>query len=184
MATIHSAAKVSRPGEDCNAVWQKESCDLRKELNVPASTKPWTQRPGFRGLGLPKTPRVLEALDLCVIMKCKELRCELTGDLASLMRNQFIDVSQSISRSCFTNRYGVNHALTTSSVVYSFERDSVLTGKELLLLHGQPKRLSVPSELSESTISQAAGEGFACPCIAAILWSVYLTKRFPEAPMQ
>ena len=177
------ARKDSRNADPAGQfVWQRESASLRETLGVAPDVRPWTGRSSFKGRGLPRTARVLDLLDLFVMQKCREKRVNFNNaaDLAAVMQDQYIDVSQSLSRNSHTNKAGWNHALTTGSILYSFSRDAVLTGREMLQLHGQPATLSLPCHLREGQISQLAGEGMACPCLAAILWCLFLCKQFPE----
>ena len=130
---------------DNEAVWKKESIMRRTALGVAKDVKPWTGRQQFAGTGLPKNERILELLDLFVLDRCHQLGYALTDDLTAIMAGQYIDVSQSYYRYSRTHiRTGLNHALTSGSMIYSFERDSVLVGRELLLLHGQPRTLALP----------------------------------------
>ena len=183
IAVFYFAVKAVRCGDPAadTYMWQADSKNLRQELRVSPDSKPWTARAEFKGTGLPKTARVLDLLDLFVISRCQRLGVSLSNaDMKAAMSGQFIDVSQSLLRCSYTNRNGINHALTTGSMLYSFDRDSVLTGKELLLLHGQPKSLELPAGATEAQIGHLAGEGMACPCLAVVLWSIYLAKQFPE----
>ena len=94
------------------------------------------------------------------------------------LQDFYIDVSQSISRKPWTNEFGVTHALCTSAILYSFSMDTVLCGRERMQLHGHNKELFVDDKLSESTLKDLAGEGMAIPCLAGVLWCLYLTKQF------
>ena len=166
-----------QPARTCE--WMVESMAFRKALGFSASSKPWTGRNCFRGLGLPKTARVLDLLDLCVMAKLnKESPSE--EELTAGMSGVLLDVSQSFGRNATTNKEGVSHALTTGSCLSSFDRDSVLTGREMLQMHGQPKSLRLPSDLAESHVVHLAGEGMALPCLASVIWVLYLCKQFPE----
>ena len=184
VVSFSSLAKESRVSQtdEKTFLWQKESSEMRSSLGVGQNIRPWTSRHCFKGEGLKLTPRVLECIDLCVIQKCREQNEPLDGDLDKVMAGCYIDVSQSASRRYFTNKDGGNRALTTGSKVYSFSRDSVLVGRELLLLHGQPRSLNLPSDVPESHVVHLAGEGTALPCLAAVLWSLYLVRQFPELP--
>ena len=148
-------------------------------MKVPANFRPWTGRPDFKGFGLPKTQRVLDLLDLRTISKCRKDGISLDGDLQHAMSGHYLDISQSFNRHACANRQGVNHALTTGSAIYSFARGSMLTARELLMLHEQPLHLNTAG-LAESQLTQLAGEGMALPCLAGIVWCIYLTKQFPK----
>ena len=128
---------------------------------------------------------MLEAIDLFVMQKCIDDGHDIdnmTVDLREVMAGQCLDVSQAYSnnRHNHTNKHGTHRALTTSSVVYSYDRDSVLVGRELLMIHGHSRTLSLPVDMPQSHIAQLAGEGMALPCLAAVVWCLYLCKRFPE----
>ena len=147
------ARKDSRNADPAGQfVWQRESASLRETLGVAPDVRPWTGRSSFKGRGLPRTARVLDLLDLFVMQKCREKRVNFNNaaGLAAVMQDQYIDVSQSLSRNSHTNKAGWNHALTTGSILYSFSR-------------GQPATLSLPCHLREGQISQLAGEGNGVP---------------------
>ena len=178
-------AKAHRAEADGAAVWKTERSEFRRAHGVTEDWKPWTGQVSFKGTGLPDLPRVMDMIDSFVIkcMVAKGLRvrgnhCEC--DLQQLMSGKYVDVSQSLSRNAHTHlQSGINHAMTTGSLLYSYDRDSVLTGREMLQLHGQPKTLVLPDQLSEAQLVQLAGEGIALPSLAAVLWCLYLTKQFP-----
>ena len=109
---------------------------------------------------------MLEAIDLFVMQKCIDDGHDIhnmTVDLKEVMAGQCLDVSQAYNhnRHNHTNKYGTHRALTTSSILYSYDRDSVLVGRELLMIHGHSRTLSLPVDMPQSHITQLAGEGMA-----------------------
>ena len=183
MAIFHGAEEVrENPDLAVQKAWQRESQEMRQQLGVSSECRPWTGRASFQGLGLPKTDRILDLLDLFTIKRCKDANHSLRDNLEEFMAGQYMDVSQSLHRKAHTNAQGCNHALTTSSLLYSFTRDSVVTGRELLLFHGQPRSLSLPVDMAESQIMQLAGEGMTIPSLASVLWCVFLCRQFPDVP--
>ena len=74
----------------------------------------------------------------------------------------------------------MNRTQTTSSVLYSFNTDSVLVGKEMLLLQGQSSKLQIPEHTKDHVLRELAGEGMSVPCIGLVLWSLFLTAQFPK----
>ena len=167
-------------------MWQKESRIFRQSLGLDVDAKPWTGRSKFQGTGLSKTSRVLDLLDCFAASRIaqhngaqgKGFKISEVA-LAKLMKNQYIDVSQSLNRHAHTNAFGINHALTTSSVLYSYGLDRVLTGKEHMFLHGHPKDTFF-SDMSQSVLRELAGEGMALPSLAAVIWCLFVCKRFPQ----
>ena len=90
-----------------------------------------------------------------------------------------MDVSQSVKRHKHSTPAGIVHTLTTSTRLYSFSLDRVLSGREMLSLHCQPKDLVIPDDIRDSALCDLAGEGMALPCLASVVWCLYLTKQFP-----
>ena len=160
---------------------------FRRKIGVVENFRPWTGRRAFRGVGLNRSPRVLDLLDCYVAAELKKqealllqnVDCERV-DVEDLMQGKFMDVSQSLNRHAHTNANGCNHALTTSSVLYDFTRDCVLSGREMLALHGQPKDFIIPPDVPESVVRELAGEGMSIPSLSSVIWCLYLTRQFPE----
>jgi hypothetical protein len=147
-------------------------------LDASPSYAPWTSQKFFKGEGMAITPRCLDILDLVTIQKCVGLKDKSPGSVRRAMDAVYCDTSQSHARHCFTNASGINHTATTSTDIYSFGRDSVLTPFEVMLLHGHPSNMEVPSSLSVNDLRSLAGEGMALPSLASVLWSLYLVKGF------
>ncbi|CAE6931379.1 unnamed protein product [Symbiodinium sp. KB8] len=101
-------------------------------------------------------------------------------DVRAVMDGKFIDVSQGVKRGTHTNKSGFVRTFTTSTVLYDFSRDCVLTGYEMLLLHGFPRDFVIPPEIPETEVRKVAGEGMSIPSLAAVIWCLYLTRQFPE----
>ena len=165
-------------------MWQKESRIFRQSLGLDVKAKPWTGRSRFQGTGLSKTARILDLLDCFAALKISQHVGQGKGfqvseaGIQKLMKNQYIDVSQSLNRHTHTNTFGINHTLTTSSVLYSYGLDRVLTGREHMFLHGHAKDTFF-SDMSPAVLRELAGEGMALPSLAAVIWSLFVCKRFP-----
>ena len=135
-------------------------------------------------MGLPASERVLDVLDCYVAAELKENsgradECARV-DVRAVMDGKFIDVSQGVKRGTHTNKSGFVRTFTTSTVLYDFSRDCVLTGYEMLLLHGFPRDFVIPPEIPETEVRKVAGEGMSIPSLAAVIWCLYLTRQFPE----
>ncbi|CAE7215300.1 unnamed protein product [Symbiodinium sp. CCMP2592] len=98
------------------------------------------------------------------------------------MKGKFMDVSQSVRRGKHSTPTGFLHTLTTSTRLYSFSLDRVLTGREMLSLHCQPRDLVIPEGVADSDLRDLAGEGMALPCLASVVWCLYLTKQLDKEP--
>ncbi|CAE7213542.1 unnamed protein product [Symbiodinium sp. CCMP2592] len=73
-------------------------------------------------------------------------------DMRSLMEGKFIDVSQGVKRGAHSNKPGFVRTFTTSTVLYDFSRDVVLSGYEMLLLHGFPRDFVIPADIPEPEV--------------------------------
>lgn len=171
-----------RPPADrdvADAEWMKHIKALRSHWGLGDDFRPWTGRPGFKGHGVSKTPRSLSILDGVVIHKMKGKRGSL-GVIKTIMKDHYVDLSQSLKRKPFTSSEGTNRTQTTSTRMYSYSEDRMLTGKEMLLLQGQSaSSLVIPEDVKETTLHDLAGEGMAVPCVGLVLWSLFLTAHFP-----
>ena len=164
--------------------WKVDSKAFRSSLGVSENYKPWTSRRSFLGVGLPASERVLDVLDCYVAAELQENsgradECARV-DVRAVMDGKFIDVSQGVKRGTHTNKSGFVRTFTTSTVLYDFSRDCVLTGYEMLLLHGFPRDFVIPPEIPETEVRKVAGEGMSIPSLAAVIWCLYLTRQFPE----
>ena len=75
-----------------------------------------------------------------------------------------------------SNPQGIARAPTTSSQLFSFKEERLLTGFEHLLLQGYSSETRVPGCISESELRSMAGEAIALPPLAVVIWSLFLTK--------
>ena len=153
--------------------WKADSITFRNKLGVSPSFSPWTSRPGFAARGLRLTPRTKDIIDCVAIQVMKTKNLPLT-EMESGMKGMFLDVSQSLHRKAYTQA-GVNRCLTTSSVLYSYEHDRLVTPPELLYFQGYPRTLKIPPSLSSAELRDLAGEGMTLPCLAMVLWAIWTT---------
>ena len=161
-------------------MWKMESLTLRDKLKVSPSFSPWTGRPGFKGLGVSKTQRVLDLMDVVTATV-------LSRDLARkpvevTMEGVILDISQSHARRTLTSRFGVAPCLTTSSLLYSFDHDIVLAPQEHMFLQGHPKDISLPDDMGQRSVKwlrALAGEGMALPCLGLCIVALIITKPIP-----
>lgn len=96
------------------------------------------------------------------------------AELEAALKGMFLDVSQSLHRKAYTQG-GVNRCLTTSSLLYSYEHDRIVTPLEMLYFQGYPRTLKIPMSLSPSELKDLAGEGMTLPCLAMVMWSIWTT---------
>lgn len=172
---------------DHESKWYQQAAAIREKHKVSMSFKPWTGRTQFQGIGVPKTPRVLELLDLVCLQtmshfaktaKISQKDMFSGTNMAKALENQFVDVSQSCSRMVATTQKGVTPTFTTSSQVYSFRLDRLLTPAEIMLIHGHSKQTRFPLDFTPAHLRRLAGEGMAVYSVATVIWCVFLTRQF------
>ena len=164
--------------EDVDQKWHGQSRAVRRRLGI-GSQKPWTSRPSFCGWGVPANKRMLDVIDCHVGLEKTKQPVNALLHVSDLMKGKFVDISQSVERGSHTNAEGCNRAFTTSTLLYDYQRDAIVTGNEMLLLHGHSGHRT-PEDMPESLLRNLAGEGMSVPCLSALLWCLYLTKQFPE----
>ena len=95
-------------------------------------------------------------------------------DAASLAKNLWGDPSQNVDRIPKKHKKGVG-TLTTSTALYSFECDAVLSGAAGIQLMGWHRGAAPMEQVSESTARNLAGDSFSVPLAAlmqcALFWN-------------
>ena len=162
-----------------NPKWQKHDQELRARYRVAQGFKPWTSQPDFKGRGLSKTSRNLSILDATVIRLLGGQQNVKKSHLKEKVKGKYVDVSQALNRNTCTNEAGISRTQTTSTVLYSFERDRVLVGKEMLMLQGQKQQFKIPQGVQDSVVKELAGEGMSVPCVGMMLWCLFWVRFFP-----
>ena len=87
-----------------------------------------------------------------------------------------LDISQSHDRRAFSKE-GRARTLTTSSRLFAFSQNRLLTPLEHMIMQGYSEGLVVPSTVSASAVRRMAGEGMALPCLATILLAILLLRE-------
>ena len=131
------------------------------------------------------TDRVKDLIDLTVAQRLKvagKLHQPISGqEMKDLMKGVWLDVSQSHSRRVTTSVAKLQRTVTTSSIIYDFERDSVLLSTEHFKIQGHTVECyKFPEGMSARKIKSLAGEGMALPSVGSVIWALFLAKRFPE----
>ena len=157
--------------------WQKQSAAWRDRLDISPSYRPWTSRPEFLGRGINHTNRVLDLMDLVTAERLRQqnvrLRQATPAVIEKLMTGTYLDISQSHERRTVSYAGELLPTLTTSSVMYSFSEDAVVTSKEMFRWHGFPRTLVFPPEISETQLKGFIGNSMAAPCLAQAFLSLY-----------
>lgn len=173
------------PAEDVASVapqWVAQIAGIRQELALPPNYRCWT--PYMTGTAVPENSRVRETIDVFAFKALLRLGADRHHifrmsfqEKKDLLKDSYIDISQSPNycRVCVT---GMNMGcLATSSSIYSYGRDRMLVAQEHMLLQGHRRAFRLPA--APSRVRKLAGEGMCLPCLATIVWSMYLVRGLP-----
>ena len=159
-----------RPGEK----WMRSGVDVRSKHGLAfTSQSQWSKQKGVKMLGVPRLDRILDCLDTCwsYVQKTedhlnhKQLRADL-----------WCNIGQEVSRLPVSR--GNVPCLATSSLLYSFQEDRLLSGAAHMQLMGWPSNLCTHEGFpTQADYRALAGAAFSCP-IAAILTSVLYSNPF------
>ena len=95
------------------------------------------------------------------------------------MKGYFVDLSQALERKTFSCQSKALPTMTTSTLLYSYDQDAAVVGRDMLNMQGQPKAVVVPGDIKDHVLRDLAGEGMAVPCVGLIVWCLFLTRQFP-----
>ncbi|CAE7266385.1 unnamed protein product [Symbiodinium sp. CCMP2592] len=148
--------------------WKSQAVDLRNRMGCAMDYKPWTRKQRhFQGLHM--LPRPLEVVELAAIAHVGPPPQKQHGRMRQLLRDVFVDVSQNPVRQPWTNKSMISPCLTTSTVLYCFERDRVVLPLELMCWQGHKADIIVPATMSQSSLRDLAGQGICLPCLAMLI---------------
>ena len=178
-----SSKEVSRNRD--RAQWEHQVSEWKVHLgatNELASLEPWTSLPGLRLAGVPATLRVKEILNcLCmeVLGGARATQKLMQKDnfhsvVKAKMSGYICDLSQNPCRHAYTNAEGINKCMTTSSILYAFDRDRVILPLEMMLIQGHKDTLRIPPSTSPNELHDLAAMGISLPNLACIFLAIWL----------
>ncbi len=144
--------------------WHNKHLAVRAKLTVSKDYRPWScprGKPAPLMEGVPNNPRYVDVLDIAWSSRKPKLRT----------LPFFCNISQCPSRAPWGTEL---KCLTTSSRVYDFSRDRLITAPEAMLLQGHPACDLDLSMFASGTLFTAVGEAMAAPSIATVMLAVYL----------
>ncbi len=176
---VNKTARVSETVEAGRA-WRKHTRGVKDKYNIVDITakSPYTSRPEVKLLGMPRTDRFLDAVNTYWGIKLIKAVAANKGYSSSDLRSGlWLDVSQSIHRTA--SHLGGPGVLTTSSLPYSFEFDTVIDGEDMLSIQGFPKSVSMDDDFSSFEKHQLAGESFHLGVVGVESYALYLNPWAP-----
>ena len=153
--------------------WQTQSVVWRDRLKVSRKYGPWTQSQQTQLHGLPGTDRVKDLVDLVALEKTQGKK-RTWHQMQEALKGHFVDVSQSHQRFKCSNTSGFMPTMTTGSLYYSYESDTVLCAREHMLLQGHQNTFRVPVSMTPRQLRAMAGNGMSLPSLGTVIWSWFL----------
>ena len=126
--------------------------------------------------GLPRTPRILDLLDIAACTRLNSQGGSRHGHTGSRFGSFFVDTSQSHSRRCWTGAEGQNRTFTTSTELYHFGHDRIVLPWEMLLMLGFPGNVRVPRDLNPRDLKTMIGNSMSLPSVGTLLWSLHVMR--------
>ena len=150
--------------------WEATSAKCRANAGFSATYSPWTKRQDVKLIGVPRLPRHLDLIDYRWGLR---LQRNPTSSSEELRTGCWANVLQLMQRS---DGMGPT-CLTTGAMFYSYEHDCLLDGEDFLRLQGAP--LNSGGNVSSTQLRIMGGEAFHSGSIAAVVYSLYLSKDAP-----
>ena len=144
----------------------------RNSIGMPLDARPWTGRSDVHLLGVPNNENIRNIIDIAWWRSTNGL----TEAEACLVRECLkIDISQSLSHKPWSKHMT---CLTTSSVVYSYAHDRVVTDPEKFFCLGFCQDLRFES-MASGHLKDLAGDAMALPSVGSALCSLFLCAKLP-----
>jgi hypothetical protein len=146
-------------------------------MGTPLTYKPWSSKHNTGGI-CNLSARHVDAIDVAWIARLNTSREHGGGQTeAQLTKGYFVNVSQGVQRTHFF--LGSAATLCKTTLLYSFEGAFVLSGGDHLACLGFPLSVAYGQQLADSEKRNLAGEAFALPCAATVLYASALNPHAP-----
>ena len=153
--------------------WEEKSASVRAALDMPPDIKPWTAT--HKLMGVPPVPRYHDLLDIGYFALLKQLPPDRSKDLYDALNNWFCDLSQSCDHRPWCEGMGTQ---TTRALWYSYGTDRVVTTEQHYSIMGWPSSVDL-GYLSNNELHDLIGESIHLPCLATVLFPLYLSPWQP-----
>lgn len=174
----YQESQSQKPMVERGTKWRQRSAAIRESLLISPTYSPWTRRNEFQGLGIPHTQRVLDLLNVVTAERLYSLEIPFSArdsQIEEAMAESFVDVSQSHDRRPCSHQHGCLPTVTTSTLLYSFSKDSVVLPQELFMLHGFPRHMAIPPGMTQSNFRSMVGNGMCAPSLAQSLGALFVS---------
>ena len=153
-----------RGGDGEGSKWMSQAKSIRESLwafdNTKKASRPWSSHARMQGISC--TPRHREILDVAFLDAERNLvEHGLRTTREDIANNLFCDVSQNLSR----KPWGGLRTLTTSTILYSFQKDRLILPEEGLRILGFPSTSTLVRGISQGDVSDIVGQAMAVPAV-------------------
>ena len=149
--------------------WKRRSLHKRTSIEMPPGAKPWTEKPGVKLRGVPRSDRYEDCLDVSFFESVKNGGSADRPIHFSVISNN-VDWGK-LARDTIPT-------FCTASKIYSFQYDTVLTVEHRLALMCFPSGLARRS-LQDKDIEAMLGEACHVACMALVLLSICAISPAP-----
>ena len=154
--------------------WRKHSAAVRPMFELSANFQGWSSRESVKLSGCPKTPRVIDVID--VAWGARLHGSEPQDTVKQLTSNFWCNTSQAVQRKPWSFDHG--GALTPGATWYSFSKDTVLDGEGFLRIQGMPIDVD-RAGLHDEELRDLGGNAYPAPLIGAAMLALYYQPWAP-----
>ena len=160
-------------GDDDLRRWGARSVEQRAKLSIGKHDMPWTDFPDVKLAGVGKSARQRDVVDVCfAALRAKNP----TASRSQLVKGQWANIGQSIERLPLSSK---PQTLTTRTVLYSYEKNVVLSGAAHLRLLGWGQGMAPLEVVSEVEARSLAADSFSVPISAQMSFAYYINPYAP-----
>jgi len=151
--------------------WHTYSREARKKLKAPEASRPWTGRASKSLTGVPRTPRIMDCLDIAFLSLCEEsgISPDLSDeDLAPYLETWYVNPSQSCHLKPWSSK--TPRCALGSSKWYGFAADSVIDCRVAEAMLGwTPEPSDDRLAISAAHRFELASEAMHLGCLASVM---------------
>ena len=154
--------------------WTADKFEARSKLKMADGLMPWTEFAKPQCNILMRSERCVEVANVAWFKLRRQYKAIKQ---MQLRQNAWCDISQNVTRTPCS--WGVLPVYTTSSLIYSYERDLVLSGSAHLMSMGWPSESHPMGDFSDCACRSLSGDSCSVPCTALVMCSCILNPWAP-----
>ena len=157
--------------------WKVDCHEIRDKIDMGYDETPWSGREHVAMHGVGLTPRHVNMIDTVWGYACEKASVyRLAKNVDDVAQDLYCDLSQNLHLGAFGSIHRI--ALLTSSRIYSYSCDRVLSPDSLLKTLGYNTPVSFAT-MPESSTMNLIGEALPLPCLGALLYPLLMSVQMP-----